>query len=117
MKSDDKRASIEMKFDNARLQAAAVAHAYMGLGNFIQDVVRQVRSKGFVDGLTLSQCRERAVLSMKDAEGLGLSISDEAQILKGGLALACFYLDGMNTDRRFNRMRPSIAPRKRHQAG
>ena len=33
---------------------------------------------------------------MKDAEGLGLSIPDEAQVLKGGLALACFYLDGMN---------------------
>ena len=96
MKGDDKRTSIEMKFDNTQLQAAAVAHAYMGQGNFIQDVVRQVHSEGFVDGLTLSQCRERAVLSMKDAEGLGLSIPDEAQVLKGGLALAYFYLDGMN---------------------
>ncbi len=28
-----------------------------------------------------------------------------------------YYESKFHTDRRFNRMRPSIAPRKRHQAG
>jgi hypothetical protein len=31
--------------------------------------------------------------------------------------MALIITDECITDRRFNRMRPSIAPRKRHQAG
>ena len=39
--------------------------------------------------------------------------------IRGALALSGFWikLGFVVTDRRFNRMRPSIAPRKRHQAG
>ena len=39
---------------------------------------------------------------------VGVGISPYSQVLFGD-----YYV----TDRRFNRMRPSIAPRKRHQAG
>ena len=39
--------------------------------------------------------------------------------IKGALVLPGFWIKFgfVVTDRRFNRMRPSIAPRKRHQAG
>ena len=41
----------------------------------------------------------------------------EAGLLRSLVDRRIKRLEGKKTDRRFNRMRPSIAPRKRHQAG
>ena len=40
----------------------------------------------------------------------------QATLTLSGIAAMALAI-GVATDRRFNRMRPSIAPRKRHQAG
>lgn len=43
--------------------------------------------------LKLQECRERALLRAKDAEGLGLPIEDEARVLNGAMALLQRSLD------------------------
>ena len=65
----------------------------VSLGEFTQDVVRVARSNGEIDFLKLQECRERALLRAKDAEGLGLSIEDEARVLNGAMALLQRSLD------------------------
>ena len=41
----------------------------------------------------------------------------QATLTLPGIAAMALAIGVATTDRRFNRMRPSIAPRKRHQAG
>ena len=68
-------------------------------------------SKSYINGLLADATYKNMVASMgqdKIIEALQERMTPE---------LAKYIADNFETDRRFNRMRPSIAPRKRHQAG
>ena len=85
--------SAEEKLRNWRVRASTLGVAYLALGQFTQDVVRVTRSNGEMDFLKLQECRDRALLQAKDAEGLGLPIEDEARVLNGAMALLRRFLD------------------------
>ena len=85
--------SLEEKLRNWRIHASTLGVAYLALDEFTQDVVRVARSNGEIDFQKLKEYRERALLRAKDAEGLGLSIEDEARVLNGAMALLQRTLD------------------------
>lgn len=72
----------------------------VSLGEFTQDVVRVARSNGEIDFLKLQECRERALLRAKDAEGLGLPIEDEAYA-RGEPILRMTGVDGQHASAGF----------------
>lgn len=99
MKQDKQPISMEMQIHNARNQACMLAAAYIGLGEFVHDVIRHSLHHGGVDVQTLRQLRDQAELRVKDTSVQGLPIEDEGAVLNGALALFKHYLDPQEADR------------------
>ena len=63
-------------------------------------------------------CLDKQKFHEKFVQNLPLIIKYQHQFINlAGVVLCAPRHHVWKTDRRFNRMRPSIAPRKRHQAG